>query len=83
MINSLPNNKVLNLYELTAFADDNLNMYQKLKFALGSVENIVGKEENAGCTMFSKGFFRRVVKSRDCVIKSKEISNVLHVKLVD
>ena len=41
-------------------------------------ENIVRKGENAGenaafspfPTVFSKGFFLRVVKSRDCVVKS-------------
>ena len=69
--------KNLDLSKLKAFADDNLNVYQKLKFALGRVENIVGKGENAGyqhfllfSTMFSKGFFPWVVKSRDCVGKS-------------
>ena len=30
-----------------AFADNNLNVYQKLKFALGRVKNIVEKGENA------------------------------------
>ena len=33
---------------MKAFADDNLNLNEKLKFALGRVENIVGKGENAG-----------------------------------
>ena len=28
--------------------DDNLNVNQKFKFALGRAENIVGKGENAG-----------------------------------
>ena len=48
-----------------------------MNFAFGSVENIVGKGENAGCqhflpfpTTFSKGFYERVDKSQDCVIKS-------------
>ena len=43
------------------------------KFVLDKIENIVGKEENAGYsfpTMFSKGSFFRVVKSQDCVVKS-------------
>ena len=30
------------------FADDKINVTQKLKFVLGRVENIVGKGENAG-----------------------------------
>ena len=37
----------------------------------GWIGNIVGKGENAGDhTIFSKGFFSRVVKSWDCVLKS-------------
>ena len=43
-----------------------------------SLENIVGEEENVGYqhfllfpTMFSKAFFSRGVKSRDCVVKSQ------------
>ena len=30
LINSLPNEKILNLSKLNAFADNNLNVYQKL-----------------------------------------------------
>ena len=48
-----------------------------MKFALGMAENIVGKGEKSwlpACspfpTMFSKGFFLSVVKSRDCVANS-------------
>ena len=58
--NSLPNDKILDQSKLKAFADDNLNVYKKLKFALGRIENIVGKGENAFSpfrTMFSKGLF--------------------------
>ena len=40
--NSLPNNKILDLSKSKAFADDNLNVYQKLKFASGRIENVVG-----------------------------------------
>ena len=46
------------------------------KFVFGSVENMTGQEENAGYqhfllfpTMFSKGFFLTVIKSRDCLVK--------------
>ena len=46
-----------------------------MNFLRGRVENIVGKGENAGnpafspfFTMFSKGYFPRVVKSKDCVV---------------
>ena len=42
-----------------------LNVYQKLKFALGRVENIMGQGENAGFQhflLFPKGFFLSEVK---------------------
>ena len=45
------------------------------------VENTVGKGENAGyqhfllvLQCFSKPFFFRAIKSKDCVVKSKEDS---------
>ena len=41
-------NKISDQSILKAFADDNLNVNKKLKFALGREENIVRKEENAG-----------------------------------
>ena len=48
-------------------------MTEKLKLVLGRVENIVGRGENAAFspfpTMFSKGFFLRVVKTQDCVLE--------------
>ena len=46
--NSLPNNKNLGWYQLKAFADDEINVTEKLKFVL-RIENIVGKRENAAC----------------------------------
>ena len=52
VLNSLPNNKILDLTKLKAFADDTMNVTQKLKFALGTVENIAGKGENAGYQHF-------------------------------
>ena len=45
---SLPNNKILALTKLKAFAADKIIVTQKLKFVTGRVENIVGKGENAG-----------------------------------
>ena len=69
---SIPNNKIMDWSKLKAFADNNLNVNEKLKIVLGRVENIVGKRLNAFSpfpTMFAKGFFLRVVKSRDCVVK--------------
>ena len=40
----LPDNKILGLTKLKAFADDKLNV----KVVFHKIENIVGKEENAG-----------------------------------
>ena len=58
--------------KLAAFADDNLNVIKMANFFLDKMENIVGKEENSSFpTMFSKGSFFRVVKSRDRVAKSQ------------
>ena len=51
--NSLPNNTIFNWSKLKAFADDKeKKKKKKLKFALGRVENIVGKGENAGYKHF-------------------------------
>ena len=40
--------KFLDRSKFKAFADDKIDLFQKLKFFLGWVENIVGKGENAG-----------------------------------
>ena len=50
-LNSLPNNKILDLSKFKAFTDDKINSTQTLKlffFCFLRVENIVGKGENAG-----------------------------------
>ena len=52
MVNSSPNDKVLDWSQLKAFANDNLNVYQKLKFAFERIENIVRKGENASYQHF-------------------------------
>ena len=51
-INSSPNDKILDWSKLKAFADDKINVNQKLKFDLERVENIVVKRENAGYRHF-------------------------------
>ena len=51
-INSLPEDKILDLSKLKAFADDNLNVTQMTQLVLHRKENIVGKEENAGYHFF-------------------------------
>ena len=50
-----------------------IDVREKLKVELGSVENTAQIWLPAFSpfpTMFSKGFFLKVVKSRDCVVKS-------------
>ena len=51
-VNPLLNDKILDCSKLKAFADDKMNVKQKLKFDMGRVENIVGKGENAGYQLF-------------------------------
>ena len=41
------------IVQLIAIADDNINGPQELEFELGRIENIVGKGENAGTSIFS------------------------------
>ena len=48
MVNSLPNNKNLDRSKLKAFADDKNNVLRTMTFVFDTVENIVGKGENAG-----------------------------------
>ena len=59
VLDPLPDDKIVDRSKLKAFADDKMNVTQKLKFALGRVENIVGKGENAGYQhflLFPQGF---------------------------
>ena len=67
-LNSLPNNKILDLSKLKAFADDKINVSENLKFVF-RIENIVGNEENAGyqhfllfSQCFQKASFTRLLK---------------------
>ena len=76
VVNSLSNDKILYQTNLKAFADNKMNVTEKVKFVHERVENIVGKRGNAGFqhflffpTMFSKGLFLKVVKSHDCEVK--------------
>ena len=46
--NPFPNGKFFDWLKLKAFADDKINMTENLKIVLGTVENFVGKGENAG-----------------------------------
>ena len=49
---TLPNDKILDKSKFKAFADGKIILTQKLRFLLERVENIVGKEENAGYQHF-------------------------------
>ena len=51
-LNPLPDDKILDLTKLKAFADDKLNVTQNIKGVFHRIENIVGKEENAGYQHF-------------------------------
>ena len=42
---TLPNDKIVHWSELKAFADNKTNVAEILKFVLGRVENIVGKQK--------------------------------------
>ena len=77
---SLPNDKFLNWFKLKTFADDKINVTQKLKFVLGRVENIVAKGENSGYQhflffpqCFQKTFYTGSLKSGLCGKKLKVI----------
>ena len=70
---SLPINNISDLSKLKAFGDNEINVTENLKFGKGRKH--CGKRRNCWLpafspfpTMFSKGFFLRVVKSRDCVV---------------
>ena len=51
-VNPLPDEKILALPKLKAFADDKLNVTQNIKVVFHRIEYIVGKEENAGYQYF-------------------------------
>ena len=75
--NPLPDDKILDWSKLKALAyDKKKNVTKKLKFVLGMVENMRRRRKcwlpafSPFFTMFSKGFFFRVVKSWDCRVNS-------------
>ena len=78
IFNSLPNDKILDWPKLKAFADNNLYVAKMMISLYDGAENIVEKkEENSGYQHFLlfpqcfwTGFLHRVVKIRDCVVKS-------------
>ena len=50
--NPLPNDRILDVTKLKAFADDKLNVAKMMIYLLKWVENTVGKGENAGYMHF-------------------------------
>ena len=51
-VNSLPNNIILDWSKLKAFADNNLKVAAMMIYLFDTVENIMGKGENAGYQHF-------------------------------
>ena len=75
-LNSLPNDKILDQSKLKAFADDKIDCWNDDLY-LWYGRKHCGKRRKCWLpafspfpTVFSKAFFLRVVKSRDCVVKS-------------
>ena len=61
-INPLSNNNFLDWSRLKAFADDIINMNEKLKFCLEKVENIVEEEKMLVTSNVFKGLSHNVFK---------------------
>ena len=74
LLNSLPNDNFLDRTKFKAFADDKLYVAKIMICVFDRVEKIAGKcwlrAFSPFPTMFSKGFFLRVVESRDYVAKT-------------
>ena len=73
---TLPNNKILDHSKIEAFADKKVNLPQKSKTCLGSVQGIAETEKMLVTTIVyfilkltSKNCFYTVFKSSDCVVK--------------
>ena len=70
-IKHLPDDKILGLPKLKAFADDKSNVTQNTKVVLHRIENIVEKEENASYQHFL--LFRRCFQKAFSTSASKVI----------
>ena len=66
--NSLPNDKILNWLNLKAFADNKINGKGRKHYGKRRIRWLPAFSPFP--IIFSKGFLYRVVKSRDCVVKS-------------
>ena len=74
---TLPNDKNSVSLKLKGFAEDTINCELKIEICFGKVRKPCGKRRKCWLpafspfpTMFSEGYFFRVVKSRECVVKS-------------
>ena len=84
--NSLPNDKILDWSKLKAFADNKMNLTEKLSW-FGKCRKHCGKRRKCQLpaftpfpTKFSKAFSFRVVKSRDCVVMNLSVEFVSNLK---
>ena len=81
------NHKTLDWCKMKAFADDKLNVTQMTKFILDRVENIVGKEENAGYQHFllfpqccqESSLITRNLKTWERLAKAKVYTTILPI----
>ena len=62
LFNSLPNDNIFECSKMKAFADDKINVTEKLKFVFGRVGIIVGKGENAD--------YQRFLRFPQCFLKA-------------
>ena len=62
--NPLPKDKILHLFNLKAFADDNSNVVKMMNYVLDGEENIVRKGENTGYQHFL--LFPQCFQKRSC-----------------
>ena len=76
LINTLPNNRILDQSKLKAFYQENLKEVQMIKFVLDTVEFTVGKGGTAVCQHFllftqclQGGAFKGWLKNQDSLIK--------------
>ena len=74
----LPDDKILDWSKLKQIADNKINLNKKIKTCFWKVRKHCGKRRKSYLpafslfpTMLSKGFLYRVIKSRDCVVKSE------------
>ena len=75
VINSLPNDKFLDWPKFKELADYKINMTENIEICIGKGGKHDRKRRKCWLlafspfpTMFSKGFFSRVLKSRNCVV---------------